>query len=868
MIDPPAVFSAEPAVELDLPQDLQYAPDGASFFVSGYDSQNIQEYDASTGALLNDFAVPGNASGFAINAAGTFAYVTLYEQSAVAKVDLSSGEVTTIPTPNVARPHTATIMPLGDVLVVTNGATGNTAIINLTTDSVVETTTWFHSFTNVGISFGIGTPAYRFNDVVPIDNDYVVSANESIRADPGPFNSRIPEIQFLNVRTGVVERILTDPLNGDATIDKPFDAAVSGDGSTLVVANRNGNVGTVWVVDIATRTISSRYTDFGNTFSTGNVFVNQDGSRALVADGGQLVVVDLATGVFGPRLSTNNVGSGGFAVSDLFGTGDTVFGGNEFIPIVNLPSPPAAVTVSYNPTALDFAEIGNASPVAPEAAITNMLGLKAEQFVIVESGSVKGTGDVQRLGDNPEADVARWVAVSPNGDFAATSNQLTDNVGIFDLTDNSLVGYFDVGQFPQFPTFTPDGNKVIVPNNNSNFVSIIDIPNTTVQDVSIASGGSPAGVGGSYVQVSPDGNFAYVLSTDSPETLYRLNLNTNLVDGAPIQVSDADDERVNNLAMSPDGSMLAIPGVFSDDLTIIDTATFTIKETLFGLLEPTEAAFSPDNRFLAVANRLDNSVEVFDVTGPNAVFTNELIISGGSDAIPDDCCNQQATDDPTQVEWLDNNTLLVLNSGAEIDGTTNDANGVRQRAYSVTKIDVTNHPAVDVDCTDGCDLTEIPIIISDSDAQPERANEMVVDPVNGNFLVSFGSRSISTGGGRPVNINNQGFIRSYSATTGALLQEFAGSDSYIQYGTRSADNSRIVFVAPHGEDLNSFTIVQDASPCPGDANGDLIVNVDDFIAVLLNFGSDGSNGGDANSDSVVNVQDFIDVLLNFGTNCD
>ncbi|MEM9082384.1 MAG: hypothetical protein AAGB34_02225, partial [Planctomycetota bacterium] len=56
-------------------------------------------------------------------------------------------------------------------------------------------------------------------------------------------------------------------------------------------------------------------------------------------------------------------------------------------------------------------------------------------------------------------------------------------------------------------------------------------------------------------------------------------------------------------------------------------------------------------------------------------------------------------------------------------------------------------------------------------------------------------------------------------------------------------------------------------PCTGDANGDDVVNVADFIAVLLNFGNPFALTGDANGDDVVDVADFIAVLLNFGDIC-
>ncbi|MEM9084259.1 MAG: hypothetical protein AAGB34_11730, partial [Planctomycetota bacterium] len=81
----------------------------------------------------------------------------------------------------------------------------------------------------------------------------------------------------------------------------------------------------------------------------------------------------------------------------------------------------------------------------------------------------------------------------------------------------------------------------------------------------------------------------------------------------------------------------------------------------------------------------------------------------------------------------------------------------------------------------------------------------------------------------------------------------------VRVGQDCSDNNAMA-----GADACEEPVVE---PCLGDANADLAVNVDDFIAVLLNFGSDGSNGGDANADNMVDVQDFIEVLLNFGSDC-
>ncbi|MCC5878067.1 MAG: hypothetical protein JJU11_17755 [Candidatus Sumerlaeia bacterium] len=56
--------------------------------------------------------------------------------------------------------------------------------------------------------------------------------------------------------------------------------------------------------------------------------------------------------------------------------------------------------------------------------------------------------------------------------------------------------------------------------------------------------------------------------------------------------------------------------------------------------------------------------------------------------------------------------------------------------------------------------------------------------------------------------------------------------------------------------------------CMGDANGDGVVNLNDFIAVRDNFGVPNPEQGDANGDGVVNLDDFIAVRDNFGIPCD
>jgi hypothetical protein len=60
-------------------------------------------------------------------------------------------------------------------------------------------------------------------------------------------------------------------------------------------------------------------------------------------------------------------------------------------------------------------------------------------------------------------------------------------------------------------------------------------------------------------------------------------------------------------------------------------------------------------------------------------------------------------------------------------------------------------------------------------------------------------------------------------------------------------------------------------PCPGDTNGDDVIDIDDVVNVVLDFGCtqppDCPNGGDVNGDDVVNIDDIVFVVLNFGAPC-
>jgi len=71
---------------------------------------------------------------------------------------------------------------------------------------------------------------------------------------------------------------------------------------------------------------------------------------------------------------------------------------------------------------------------------------------------------------------------------------------------------------------------------------------------------------------------------------------------------------------------------------------------------------------------------------------------------------------------------------------------------------------------------------------------------------------------------------------------------------------------PGGDAVFTFTVQALAPPCPGDANGDSIVDFDDLTSVLGHWGESGPDG-DADNDGFVDFDDVVSVLSNWLAPC-
>jgi YVTN family beta-propeller protein len=212
-------------------------------------------------------------------------------------------------------------------------------------------------------------------------------------------------------------------------------------------------------------------------------------------------------------------------------------------------------------------------------------------------GAATAVGDVGDAGD----------ASTPTGPRLYVTVAGTNEVLAIDEASQKVVEHIPVGTGPAIILATPDGKKLYTANWTDNTVSAIDLANTRAGSRSIALPGRPY-----VIAMAPDGKFVYaglsnnqiaVLSTatDSVERMMPTpDLPASIIvsaDGATLYVAEipmgtlravsATTGEVQRPAIpvggtpawitsSHDGKKVYTLNYTSDDVTVVDTTTFTV----------------------------------------------------------------------------------------------------------------------------------------------------------------------------------------------------------------------------------------------------------------------------------------------------
>jgi len=106
--------------------------------------------------------------------------------------------------------------------------------------------------------------------------------------------------------------------------------------------------------------------------------------------------------------------------------------------------------------------------------------------------------------------------------------------------------------------------------------------------------------------------------------------------------------------------------------------------------------------------------------------------------------------------------------------------------------------------------------------------------------------------------------------TGFNVADFVDLTSTVRLKFVASDLGDGSLVEAAVDDVRVFGVSCSDAPCPGDANGDGLVNADDLLVVLGAFGtrvSGGPSDGDFDGNGTVNADDLLVVLGAFGSPC-
>lgn len=137
------------------------------------------------------------------------------------------------------------------------------------------------------------------------------------------------------------------------------------------------------------------------------------------------------------------------------------------------------------------------------------------------------------------------------------------------------------------------------------------------------------------IVVSPDGANAYVVNR-STDNLFAIDLATNQI----TDVIDLHGEATHplgpaptRLAITPDGNRLLVANLHDSSVTMIDTTSNSILQTLAVGLGPSDIAISPDGSLAYVTNQFDWTTTVIDIAATTVLTTFNVPGGGGPQAV-------------------------------------------------------------------------------------------------------------------------------------------------------------------------------------------------------------------------------------------
>jgi YVTN family beta-propeller protein len=161
-----------------------------------------------------------------------------------------------------------------------------------------------------------------------------------------------------------------------------------------------------------------------------------------------------------------------------------------------------------------------------------------------------------------------------------------DGVGVFDESQNKLVGIIPGGSDPENFDVSKDGKELFIANEDTSTMSIVDVDSGKIIK-SIKVGGEPEGV-----KVSPDGNKVFITSEEDGTIAVLDPAEGRIVSTLKV------GHRPRSIAFMPDGSRAYVNAENDGTVVVIDAKRYKIIKAISvgkpGMIKPMAVLLSAD----------------------------------------------------------------------------------------------------------------------------------------------------------------------------------------------------------------------------------------------------------------------------------
>ena len=185
------------------------------------------------------------------------------------------------------------------------------------------------------------------------------------------------------------------------------------------------------------------------------------------------------------------------------------------------------------------------------------------------------------------------MAITPDGKHAYVANNGDGTVSVITTATGVVSATIPVGASPGGVAFTPDGKHAYVANNGDGTVSVITTA-TGVVSGTFTIGTNPAGVA-----ITPDGKHAYVANNstgsvfDAPPKSETTRCRSSTRRRGPCRPRSPSATAPIGVTITPDGKHVYVANNGDGTVSVIDTATGAVSDTIAVGNDPRSVAICP-----------------------------------------------------------------------------------------------------------------------------------------------------------------------------------------------------------------------------------------------------------------------------------